>query len=68
MSKNSNEPRLGTTAILYIFGIALVIVAIIITLKGLGILDAIPRYIIWALILLSIGLGLLSAIGSKTGD
>lgn len=66
MGKNSNEPQLGTTVILYIFGIALVIVAIIITLKGLGILDVIPRYIIWALILLSVGLGILSAIGNKT--
>ncbi|MEB3887337.1 hypothetical protein [Lyngbya sp. CCY1209] len=66
MSKKPNEPQLGTTVILYIFGIALVITAIIITLKGLGILDVIPRYIIWALILLSVGLGILSAIGNKT--
>jgi hypothetical protein len=66
VSKKPNEPQLGTTVILYIFGIALVITAIIITLKGLGILDVIPRYIIWALILLSVGLGILSAIGNKT--
>ncbi len=51
--------------ILYIFGISLIFAAIIIILKGAGILPAIPGFVIWALILIAIGAGILGGINSS---
>lgn len=57
-------PKTGLTIILYIFGLALIIAAIIIVLKGAGVLSVIPGYVIWSIVLLVIGLGILSGLNS----
>jgi hypothetical protein len=44
--------------ILYIAGIALVIAAIILVLRGTGVLRPIPSYLIWAIVLFTIGIGI----------
>ncbi|MGF1514404.1 MAG: hypothetical protein ACFB5Z_12015 [Elainellaceae cyanobacterium] len=48
--------------ILSIFGMALLIVAVIIVLKGFGILAAIPTFVIWALVLITVGVGILAGL------
>jgi hypothetical protein len=63
MTRPSN-PRTGTAIVLYIFGIALVITAIIVLLKGTGVLSFIPSYVVWALVLLTLGLGILGGLNN----
>ncbi|MBZ8179918.1 MAG: hypothetical protein SAL07_01875 [Oscillatoria sp. PMC 1051.18] len=60
----SRSPNSGTTILLYILGIGLVITAILVVLKGTGILEWIPPYAIWATALFSIGAGILYGINS----
>lgn len=59
------KPQLGITIFLYIFGLTLIVTAIIILLKGFGIVSWIPSYVIWALVLLTIGCGILAAINQR---
>lgn len=61
MSRSSG-PNLATIIILSILGVALVITAVIIVLRGLGVLTSIPGYVIWALALLTIGVGIIAGI------
>lgn len=56
------SPRRAASIFLYIFGILLVITAVVVLLQGLGILSTIPGYVIWALVLFSIGSGILAAL------
>jgi hypothetical protein len=49
---------------LYIAGIALVMTAIIVVLRGTGVLQQIPDYVIWAIILFTIGAGILGGLRS----
>jgi hypothetical protein len=49
---------------LYIAGIALVITAIIVVLRGTGVLQQIPEYAIWAIVLFTIGAGILGGLRS----
>jgi hypothetical protein len=49
---------------LYIAGIALVITAIILVLRGTGVLRQVPDYLIWAIVLFTIGAGILGGIRS----
>lgn len=58
----SPNPKFFTTIFLYICGIGLIMAALIILLKGLGIISNIPGYVILALILLAIGIGILGGI------
>lgn len=58
----NRQPGTGTTIFLYIFGIAFILTAVIVILKGSGVIDWIPSYAIWALVLLSIGTGVLAAL------
>ncbi len=51
-----------TTILLYICGVALIMTAIVILLKGLGIISNLPEYVILALVLLAIGIGVLGGI------
>jgi VIT1/CCC1 family predicted Fe2+/Mn2+ transporter len=51
-----------TTILLYICGVALIMTAIVILLKGLGIISNLPEYVILALALLAIGIGVLGGI------
>lgn len=55
-------PGTGTTIFLYIFGIFCVLTAIVVILKGTGLLEWVPTYLIWALVLISVGAGILAAI------
>lgn len=50
--------------VLNIVGVMLVLGAIILVLRGLGWVQQIPEYVIWALLLLSLGIGILGGIRS----
>lgn len=63
----SGSPNLGISIALYIVGILLVVTAILILLKGLGLLTTLPNDIIVALVLLSIGVGIIGGIRSSRG-
>lgn len=60
-------PNLVVSIILYIIGIMLVLTAVLILLKGLGWLTTLPTYAIWAMVLLSVGIGILGGIRSNRG-
>jgi hypothetical protein len=60
----SDTPKFFITIILYIIGIMLVMTAILIVLKGLGWLTTLPTYAIWALVLFSIGAGIIGGVHS----
>lgn len=55
----NRTPNPGITLFLYVFGIALIIAAILILLKGSGVITTIPNYVILALVLIALGLGIL---------
>lgn len=59
--KRSNT-GMSKRIVLYIFGVALIVSAILIVLKGFGILSAIPGFVIWALVLITIGIGILAGV------
>jgi hypothetical protein len=59
----SGSPNnVGISIILYIIGIMLVLTAVLIVLKGIGVLTTLPNYVIWALLLLSVGMGILGGL------
>jgi hypothetical protein len=57
-------PNQAIAIILYIVGIALVIAAVIVVLRGTGILKQIPDYAIIAIALFTLGAGILGGINS----
>ena len=59
------SPKTGTKIVLFTMGIALIIIAVIVVLRGLGILSAIPDFIIWALVLLTLGIGIIGGLLSQ---
>jgi len=62
----SGSPNnVGISIILYIIGVMLVLTAVLIVLKGVGILTTLPNYVIWALLLLSVGMGILGGLRSS---
>lgn len=61
---NRRPPSQTTAILLYIAGIALVITAIIVVLRGTGVLQQIPDYAIWAIVLFTIGAGILGGLRS----
>jgi hypothetical protein len=61
---NRRPPSQAIIILLYIAGIALVVTAIILVLRGTGILKQIPEYLIWAIVLFTIGAGILGGIRS----
>jgi|GEM_PF-892858 hypothetical protein len=61
---NRRPPSQTTTILLYTAGVALVITAIILVLRGTGVLQQIPPYVIWAIVLFTIGVGILGGIRS----
>lgn len=61
---NRRPPNQVVAIILYIVGIALVIAAVIVVLKGTGILKQIPEYAIIAIALFTLGAGILGGINS----
>jgi len=62
-----NSSNLGMSILLYIIGIMLVMMAVLILLKGFGLLTTLPNDVIWALVLLAIGFGILSGIRNQKG-
>lgn len=56
---------MATRIILSIVGVMLVLAAIILVLRGLGWINQIPGYIIWAMVLLSVGVGILGGLRSS---
>jgi len=61
-----SEPvNLAIRIILHIVGILLVMMAVLILLKGLGLLTTIPEYVAWALVLLALGLGIIAGLRSS---
>ncbi|MGB3404071.1 MAG: hypothetical protein WBA77_15415 [Microcoleaceae cyanobacterium] len=63
---NPRKSDTTVTILLATAGIALVAVAVIILLKGFGVITAIPTFVIWALALLILGIGILA--GLRTLD
>lgn len=51
-----------TRIILSIVGVMLVLAAIILVLRGLGWVSQIPTYLIWAMVLLAVGIGILGGL------
>ncbi|MBW4471117.1 MAG: hypothetical protein KME45_12040 [Stenomitos rutilans HA7619-LM2] len=62
---SSSPNNVGISILLYIIGIMLVLMAVLIVLKGLGVLTTLPNYVIWALLLLSVGMGILGGLRSS---
>ena len=60
MSGSPNN--VGISIILYVIGIMLVLTAVLIVLKGIGVLTTLPNYVIWALLLLSLGIGIIGGL------
>ena len=60
MSGSPNN--VGISIILYVIGIMLVLTAVLIVLKGIGVLTTLPNYVIWALLLLSVGIGIIGGL------
>ncbi|MEO0536404.1 MAG: hypothetical protein AAF215_21325 [Cyanobacteria bacterium P01_A01_bin.123] len=56
---------MATRIILSIVGVMLVLAAIILVLRGLGWVSQIPGYVIWAMVLLSLGIGILGGLRSS---
>jgi hypothetical protein len=61
MSRSPNSQP-GIKILLSIFGLALVVTAVLIVLKGSGLLAAIPGYVIVALVLITIGIGIITGL------
>jgi cytochrome c oxidase subunit IV len=59
------SPNLAITIFLYVAGILLVMMAVLLLLQAFGLLTDIPRSAIIALVLLSIGAGILAGIRSR---
>jgi len=64
MAMRGNSNNLATMIVLNIVGVMLVLGAVILVLRGLGWVTQIPEYVIWALLLLSLGIGILGGIRS----
>ncbi|MGB2927257.1 MAG: hypothetical protein WBB82_18300 [Limnothrix sp.] len=67
MPQRPNNTGNTTRLLLYIFGVALIVTAIFILLKGAGILSAVPSFVIWAFVLVTIGAAILGGIGNSRG-
>ena len=59
---NPRKSDTTVTILLSVAGTALVAVAVIILLKGFGVIAAVPSFVIWALVLLILGLGILAGL------
>ncbi len=59
---NRRKSNTTVTILLSTAGIAFVAIAVIILLKGFGVIAAIPTFVIWALVLLILGIGILAGL------
>jgi hypothetical protein len=63
---NRQPPNILVAILLNIVGILLVMMAVLILLKGLGWLRTIPDYVMWSLVLLALGGGILGGLRSSS--
>ena len=63
---SGRSPNLAITILLYIMGTLLIILAVLLLLQAFGVLPNIPQSALWALVLLSVGSGILAGIRSRT--
>ena len=61
----SRRPNLAVTTLLYVAGSLFIVLAIILLLQAFGVFQF-PQEAIWALVLLAIGAGILSAISRSS--
>ncbi|MFN6566480.1 hypothetical protein A6770_03055 [Nostoc minutum NIES-26] len=65
----SQSPNPQARKLLYIVGVALglalLLTALIYFLLGIGVIKSVSTYVVWAIILFSIGAGLLSGVGTR---
>ncbi len=65
----NRPPNQGSTIFLYMIGIAigigLLLTAVVVLLLGAGIIPQIPNYVIWAIVLFAVGVGILSGISMR---
>lgn len=59
MRSNSN---LAVMIVLNIVGVMLVLGAALLVLRGIGWINKIPDYVVWALLLLALGIGILGGV------
>ena len=64
MSRGPQSPKTGKRIFLYMVGVGLILLALIVVLQGFGVLSSIPGFVIWALVLVAIGISILGGIGS----
>ncbi|MFE4107881.1 hypothetical protein [Almyronema epifaneia] len=62
MNSSSN---LAIRIFLTTLGVILVLAAIILLLRGFGVISQIPGYVIWALVLIAVGTGILGGLRSS---
>lgn len=63
----SGSPNVGISIALYTVGILLVVTAVLILLKAFGLLTTLSNDVIVALVLLSVGVGIISGMRSSRG-
>ncbi|MBW4557738.1 MAG: hypothetical protein KME59_17740 [Trichormus sp. ATA11-4-KO1] len=65
----NQPPNPETRRFLYIVGVAVglafLMTALVYFLLGIGVIKAISTYVVWAIILFSIGAGILSGVGTR---
>ncbi|MEQ8756813.1 hypothetical protein [Coleofasciculus sp. G1-WW12-02] len=65
----NQSPNEGTKTFLYIVGISLgvglLLAAFVLLLTGVGVIKQIPSAVVWAIVLFSIGIGILSGISIR---
>lgn len=64
MSRSPKSPQAGKRIFLYLIGIGLILLALVVILQGFGILANVPGFVIWAAVLVAVGMGILGGIGS----
>lgn len=62
----NRPPNLFVNILLYTLGVFLVMAAVLLVLRGVGWLAQIPDYVIGAMILLAIGVGILGGLRSSS--
>lgn len=62
---SGRSPNLAITILLYIMGTLLIILAVLLLLKAFGVLATIPQTAMWALVLLSVGVGILAGLRTR---
>lgn len=59
-------PKTSKSIVLYAIGIALVVAGAIVVLQGTGLLASIPNFILWAIVLVVLGLGTIAGVSNAS--